>query len=196
MSNLKNNKKANPTLIHVVEHVDSSGAEICYERYEGTLAVAGFDYREEYKRSCESCPKHGKNLSCPPHSPTLEEYLNGEQKARVICLRLPLESFTSQEMERYRAGFRKASSLLVNELYEHRKSGHLIAGSGACLACDTCVAETGQATCKKPELRVYSLESLGANVTALVRTCFNLDFEWSADENTADFVCAVGAVFY
>ena len=70
-----------------------------------------------------------------------------------------------------------------------------MAGCGACFACEECSAEIGEESCKLPDKRIYSLESLGVNVTALVKKCFDLDFEWTVDEHAADFVCGVGAVF-
>lgn len=43
--------------------------------------------------------------------------------------------------------------------------------------------------------RIYSLESLGVNVVALVNKSLDISLDWSSNEITASFVCAVGAVF-
>jgi predicted metal-binding protein len=196
MKDSKKDQKDRGTQADVIEQVERSGRRICYERYEGIVDVIDIGHCSEYRVACERCPQHGKNLSCPPHSPAFMQYLEGEKRARVICLRLPLEYFSDQEdMEKHKVCFRKASGLLAGELLEYRKRGLRIAGSGPCLACQRCAVETGDQKCKKPDKMIYSLESLGVNVTALVQACFNIDFEWSVAENTADFVCAVGAVF-
>lgn len=184
------------TRAEVVEDVSDSGSTIYYERYESLVPVADFDFGEKYKLACEGCPRYGKNLSCPPHSPTFDHYINGARIAKVLCLRLPTVYFDHLiAEERYRSCFRRARSVLVRELLKHREEGYVVAGSGACLVCEQCVVETGDEHCKRPKEKIYSLESLGVNVIALVNTSFHIDLEWSADEQTADFVCAVGAVF-
>ncbi len=81
-------------------------------------------------------------------------------------------------------------------MLDHRRKGRAVAGAGPCLACEECAAETTDQTWRKPKKRIYSLESLGVNLTGLAKTCFNLDLEWSCKETFADFVCALGAVFF
>ena len=78
----------------------------------------------------------------------------------------------------------------------NRKRGYLVAGSGFCLACDVCAVEDSTDDCKKPNKKIYSLESLGVNLTALTEQCFGFDLEWSANDHTSDFVCSLGAVFF
>ena len=89
-----------------------------------------------------------------------------------------------------------ARSILTTELFKHREQGYTIAGSGTCVACEKCVIEDGDQRCKRPGERIYSLESLGVNVISLVKKCFNIDLDWNSDVITADFVSAVGAVFF
>jgi hypothetical protein len=71
-----------------------------------------------------------------------------------------------------------------------------IAGSGPCLACGECALSAGSDRCEKPEQRIYSLESLGINVVGLLKRYLDMELGWSTDGQHADFVCAVGAVFY
>lgn len=62
-----------------------------------------------------------------------------------------------------------------------------------CLACP--IIE-GEGLCIKPERQIFSLESLGANVSTLIERCFDFSLEWSKQRNAARHVCAVGAFFY
>lgn len=182
--------------VEVLEYVDDSGTALYYERFETFITGSGFDHDKIYKMACEICEKYGKNLACPPHSPTFFEYLGEVKTAKVICLRLPLEYFNHPiPEEKYRACFRKARSLLVDELLGYRNHGYAVAGAGPCLACEECAAEGNNKKCKKPTEKIYSLESLGVNIIKLGKTCFNIDLEWSGQENLADFVCAFGAAF-
>ncbi len=47
-----------------------------------------------------------------------------------------------------------------------------------------------------PTKRIYSLESLGVSVVSLTEKAINFKLEWSGCDSAADFVSAIGAVFY
>jgi predicted metal-binding protein len=182
--------------VEVLKIDEGLPSSLIYERYEAVLPVQQFVHNPGFRLACETCPNYLKNLSCPPYSPVFKDYLNEMQKARVICLRIPqdLMEGTSSE-ERFRRSFRKGKGLLTRELGDYRKKGFLIAGCGACRACPVCALEEGEKECRNPEHRIYSLESLGTNLAALTRRCFDFDLEWSSPESAATFVCAIGAVF-
>ncbi len=172
------------------------GTLLHYEHYEALLPVTKFNRKKKFKTACEACPVHGKNLSCPPYSPGFTQYLGTPAMAKVICIRMPLASFEHPvPEERYRLCFRKAKSILEKELYGYRERGFLVAGSGECLACEECVIARGSDECRKPEKRIYSLESLGTSLTSLVESCFDFELEWSGNGYSADFICSIGAVF-
>jgi predicted metal-binding protein len=114
----------------------------------------------------------------------------------VICYRIPLEQFPEIiTEERYHTAFRKVRGLLTDELLRYRKKGHIVAGSGTCLACEQCAIELGENKCKHPSKRISSVESLGVNVVSLTEKAFDFKLEWSGCDSAADFVSAVGAVF-
>jgi predicted metal-binding protein len=183
--------------VEIREINEESHSSLIYEWYEAVLPVNQFLHEKKFRLACETCPNYQKNLSCPPYSPYFEEYLGHLNTAKVICIRLPQEYFQDISPDRrYRRSFKKARKLLVRELLEHRGKGFQIAGSGACRACPVCALNEGERECRNPDLRIYSLESLGTNLTALTRRCFNFDLEWSSPEQAASFVCAIGAVFY
>jgi len=180
----------------VLKHTDTDGTEYYIEHFEATLKVSEIDSSVQYKTACEPCKKYGKNLACPPYSPTLESYIKDSKKAKIICYRIPLEQFPEIITEdRYDIAFRKVRGLLTDELLRYRKKGHIVAGSGTCLACEECVIESGNKKCRHPSKRIYSLESLGVNVVSLTEKAFGFKLEWSGCDSAADFVSAVGAVF-
>lgn len=181
----------------VHRYVDETGATVSYERYEAEMPLSCFDHDKKFKAACKACETFGKNLACPPFSPTFQGYLGNFERAKVICLRLPQKCFNHiAPEERGRACFRKGGELLTGELLQFRQKGFRIAGSGPCLACKKCNAAAGHKRCRKPKERIYSLESLGVNLLSLVNHCFNIDLEWSTADHSADFVCAIGAVFF
>lgn len=83
------------------------------KRHEKLLPIADFDVSLKYKDNCLTCPSYGNNLSCPPFSPGFSEYLRTAKKAKVICLRLPLETLHHLPAEeRARGGYEQLSLLL------------------------------------------------------------------------------------
>jgi len=194
---MKKNKMLDQIKTEVLEYTDEEGAEYYIERFENTLQVSEIDCSEKYKVGCEPCKKYGKNLACPPYSPTLLEYAKDCRNAKIICFRIPLEQFPQIiTEERYRTAFRKVRGLLTDELLRYRKKGNIVAGSGTCLVCEQCAIELGDTKCKHPSKRIYSLESLGVNVVSLTEKAFSFKLEWSGYDSAADFVSAIGAVFY
>jgi predicted metal-binding protein len=180
----------------VLEYSGEGGAVFYAERLENALGTREIDH-DERKVGCLPCKKFGKNLACPPYSPSLPEYIKDCRTAKVICFRIPLEQFPeSITEERYRTGFDKVRGFLADDLLRYRRSGRLVAGSGTCLACERCAIESGKNVCKSPSKRIYSLESLGVSVVSLTEKAFGFKLEWSACLGVADFVSAVGAVFY
>jgi predicted metal-binding protein len=180
----------------VLEYIDKNGEVIVYERFEAALAVGEFDQDPKYKQHCETCPRFGRNLACPPFSPAFAGYVGEVRTATVICLRIPLEYFDEPDPDkRYRAGHRMAQELLTQELMRYRQEGYLVLGSGTCRACKECTVEKGSRECLQPDKRIYSLESLGVNVVALVKSAMGFDLDWSGSEDASGYVSAVGAVF-
>ncbi len=186
----------NEVSITVCEGKGPKNESLYYERYETIVPLATLTHRSKNKAACQACKSHGTNLACPPFSPTFQEYTMGKASARVLCLRLPLDYFSEELIEnRYRLCFKTVREFLVQELALARNAGQTIAGAGPCMACDPCVAEHGIFECIKPEEKIFSLESLGINLMELAKSCFDITLEWSTKNHTAQFVCAMGAIF-
>lgn len=71
-----------------------------------------------------------------------------------------------------------------------------MAGSGYCHSCETCAAESGESVCRLPSERIFSLESMGVDVNALLKASFGFGLEWNKGTERANHLCVVGAVFY
>jgi len=165
------------------------------ERLESRVDVTDIPC-DEVNIGCEACDNYGLNLACPPHSPFIIDYVKPSRQARVICLRVPLEQFHDIVMEeRYRTAYRMIKAMLNDELIIWRNKGFIVAGSGPCRACPECAIEKGDKECRLPGKRVYSLEAMGVSVVLLTERAFGFSLEWSGNENAADFVSAIGAVF-
>ena len=180
----------------VFEHTDATGATFIVERMEVVMPVDDIP-SEEINVGCQACHNYGKNYACPPHSPYIKDYTRQFSKARVICLRVPLEQFTGiSAEERWDKAYALVRAMVYEELMAHRKAGSTVAGSGPCEVCKECVVLKGKGECVMPHKRIYSLEAMGVSVVLLTERAFDINLEWSAGgDNAADFVSAIGAVF-
>ena len=164
--------------VTIQEYEQTTGETLLYEKYEKIIPVSALDHAPENKIACEACHKFGRNFACPPHSPDFLDYIDRQQYAKIICIRMPQEYFSSVIQEEiYSQCFENARSILVEELLRYRKQGFLVAGSGFCLACEACAIEEGAEKCKKPNKRIYSLESLGVNLSTITQKCFGFNLE-------------------
>jgi len=167
-------------------------------RLSKTVEKNQVDYDVDYfSRLCEEgCPNFGKKYSCPPYSPSFERYSARAESIIVICHRIDLSQYEPlHPYHRIKASNSVLKSIIDRELMQYKKKGYRVAGSGSCRACKPCGAKV-DVPCKKPERRIYSLESLGINVDKLVRRCFGFDLQWyNRDGKAPEHTCVVGAVF-
>jgi predicted metal-binding protein len=186
-----------PWTVEVIEYQSDTGASFFYEQYTGPIAMADIVQEDALRDGCEGCRRHGMTLACPPYSPEYGQLTAQAQHAQVICIRFPTSHFEgSAPQDRYRAASLEARHVLKGLLLDHRQKGAEVAGSGGCHICDECVVHQGQTECILPEEMTYGLSALGVNVGCLVKTCFDMDLEWSNNDFSAEFVCAVGMAFY
>ena len=180
-----------------MERTLPEGLTLRCRRYQRTVPLSDLVAEPAVREACTACPEYGRQFSCPPHSPDLDDHVGDATHATVVCLRLPLDHLDEPDPAlRQRLGFRQGQLLLTDELLAARARGHRIAGCGACPSCPTCSAADGEDVCRAPERRIYSLESLGVNVVDLLRHCFAIDLEWGGLETDVATVHAVGAVFH
>jgi predicted metal-binding protein len=180
----------------VLEHA-IGGSVILVERFRRLLLISDIEYFAEINPGCEACHKRGTNLACPPYSPLFQDHIGKASEARIICYRMPLDQISSEmTADRHRTAHKILRKLLTEELLEHRKDGHVVAGVGPCQMCEECSIESGKCECRNPDLLIYSLESMGVNLISLSERAFSLALEWTDGSSISGNVSAIGAVFY
>lgn len=184
-------------MIEKSDEMDRKFLSGTFERHESIIPVSEIDFKIKYKDNCVDCPEYGNNFSCPPFSPVFDDFIGSREMAKIICLRTPLHFFVHlPEDQRARAAYDRMSSLLAHILEGARREGHLVAGAGACKVCHDCPVEKGGMVCIKPDEQVFSLESLGVNLSSLMERCFQIKLEWTESRHAARHICAVGAFFF
>jgi predicted metal-binding protein len=178
------------------EIISSVGTILHFERYERFIPMAEIEHAQRFRDMCGTCPHYGKNLSCPPNTPEFIDYIGQAGLARVLCFRVFLDKPETTTVTQQMADLRQVSKLLSDELGYYLKLGYRVAGNGGCRVCETCAGETGEAYCRKPSERIFSLEAMGVDVASLIKRCFDITLEWNREDKRARFLCAAGAVFY
>lgn len=118
------------------------------------------------------CPKYGKSLMCPPHSP------NPEQTQAL------LKDYEYAILLRMKSDWLEAHNFLVSVEHDAFLEGNYSAlglTSGACQLCEKCDVDGG--LCIKPELARPSMESCGINVFSTAKNAgFNMKVLSSKDQ--------------
>lgn len=173
------------------------GHEIQVQKYSLILASESLMVKKDvFESLCQTgCVNFGKKFSCPPFSPSFDKYKKTFPYLMVICLRLDLSYYKELKPHmRIKAGNSILKGMIDRILKDYKSKGFSVVGSGSCRLCKPCGAKEG-IKCKKPDERIYSLESLGVDVSQLVRDCFDFDLEWYSKENKEpSYTCTVGGV--
>lgn len=149
------------------------------------LISLAFD-RERVEGYCKQCPNYHALWSCPPHSFDPLELFQGYDDVFVIGTIL----FYREEERRLHQGKEAVSRYTEKTLYPLRREVYLrlleleknkemrIFDMGSCNLCNKCTREEGLPCKYKSEMR-YSLESLGFDVSKIVRRCLKMELQWA-----------------
>jgi predicted metal-binding protein len=155
--------------------------------------------KDKFKELCKNgCRNYNQKYSCPPFSPDFANFTSGYRKMLVVCFRINLKQYEPLPFfQRIKASNAILKSKMDQELLTFKRAGNKVAGSGSCRFCRVCGAKKNE-SCKKPEKRMYSLESLGVDVDDLVKRCFGFPLLWyKIDGNfNPEYTSAVGGVLF
>ena len=146
------------------------------------------------------CKNWDKKLSCPPKSPSFSNYARGCGSIRIFMAYTLMKHFNYFNSNGYRKcivangilkGYTEKLMTEYRSKLEAKTGKHVhIVSSGSCRKCAKC----GPDVCKKPQVRVFSFESLGINVQALSRYCFEHELLWYAKKiipNYTTVLCGI-----
>lgn len=140
-----------------------------------------FENKDFFDSLCKKgCPNFGDKWSCPPYSPHFHDYSKNYNNCIIILLYCYLNQFDyiKTEYMKIKASnsiLKSKADYLIRNL-EDTHSGLMIS-NGSCRLCKPCSCKK-QLPCKKPQLRRYSMESLGLNVGAISKSYFNHELLW------------------
>lgn len=146
-----------------------------------TKELIQFQNKNYFDSLCKKgCPNFKRKWSCPPYSPTFSEYSKEYTNCILVLLYCDLNQFNYIKTEYMKV--KASNSILKSRLdslmrmLENTYTGLMIS-NGSCRLCKPCACKK-QLPCKKPDLRRYSMESLGLNVSHISKTYFNHELLW------------------
>lgn len=145
---------------------------------------------------CQSCPNYDKIWSCPPFNFSTYDYLDKFSSAIIYSGEIFFDLSNSSDDEKnnkrrliYDMGRKEFRNYLMTIEEKYIESEALIAGH--CFLCDECTRLHGK-KCSYPKKIRYSLESMGIEVSSLLKTVLNQELQWDTD--TTDRLITVGAI--
>jgi predicted metal-binding protein len=129
---------------------------------------------------CKSCPNYNRNYSCPDHAFSTEHYLNRFEYALIVKHSLMLPQGLLQA-DFFLSSRRRIDPLLM-KLENHFQAEALL--PGCCHNCHTDCSKLTFEDCCHPELRRYSLESLGIDINKMLQAFFAVPLQFLDDRIT------------
>jgi len=165
---------------------------------------------------CESCNKFSKVWSCPPLPFKDLDYVSKYKYCYIISGKIHIDKVPKDELKkivdyslkRYSDisnGNDEFSNTFSGLYYSFREfndkkifslekyfNDSISLSSGRCLLCDTCTRSIGKPCISEEQLR-YSLESLGFDVSEIIKNIVGDKIQWSSDTKP-EYVTCVSAL--
>ncbi|MDD3122609.1 MAG: DUF2284 domain-containing protein [Candidatus Izemoplasmatales bacterium] len=127
-------------------------------------------FRDEFTDRCKMnyCGRYNTSWTCPPAIGDISELRKrviSYPKAILYQMIFPLEdNYDVEGMDEGRHCIMKVT-LELHQLLQHQNSPFLVLAAGSCSICPICTYPDKE--CRHPELKLYSMESLGIDVAVL-----------------------------
>ncbi len=153
---------------------------------------------------CKACKNYNRSWECPPHSINVLDYWNQFNNISIIAVKLNYtksfqkESRTSKELDYIKNNtLYKERRILRDKLQKLEKEyqGQYLYG-GRCDICPEC-AKIINEPCRFPQLKRYSVESIGADIIKTTKDFFNFELKWiGKDQKIPEYLTVVCAILY
>lgn len=155
------------------------------------------------KQLCTHCRCYDNNWCCPPFTENQTDIWNKYDNIKLIMIKMNFtheayeKEFTPETIMEYAFDFHHGAKMKIEpELYELEKelNGYFLT-SGPCVNCGQCQRILGK-DCVMPNKRKYAMESLGADVKAIVKQYFDLDLQWIRGNVLPEYIIMMVSVLY
>lgn len=152
-------------------------------------------------RKCSKCSMYGKRWSCPSFDEDMSSYWKRFCTIELIHLKVILD----EDLINERFSEKQIYTILHNTLFRQKKlliskleeDNRDYLSTGYCNICKQCSKENNL-SCRFPDMKKYSIESVGGLVTKISSQLFDSPIRWIDMENgiLPEYLTLVMAVLY
>lgn len=143
------------------------------------------------------CTNYKQKWSCPPYSPN---YINFSSKySNIIIIVLSMEmwqfSYIKNDYLKIKAANTIMKSRIDKVLRNYIDNNHYYISTGSCRLCKPCKCKIGD-SCMHPDLMSYSFESLGINVSIMLKDLLEFELLWYKKGELPKYTSVVAGLLY
>lgn len=166
--------------------------ETLISKYRDTGRVEGY---------CRFCNNYGRKWMCPPFLNNEPDIVEKYERASIIVTKVMTDEYGLKYNGPAGAAaedfIKKLRSGIDEKLRNMEKSlpGSFLLLPGSCLLCGDvpCAREKGR-PCIHPDKARPSLESMGFDVSLLLKDLFNMELKWCKDNKLPEYFILVAAI--
>lgn len=142
---------------------------------------------EKFLPLCKECPEYGRNWSCPPNAPKVQELVQDYRFVQVIGLKVIYEDWVrreaassaqrEEELRQKTYGIAKKQLLQALLALETAIPESLTIMAGRCELCEHCARIDGQ-SCRHPKQLRYSYSGLGFDLGRVASEILEMPLLW------------------
>ena len=158
--------------------------------------IVVYDNKKYFDKLCRNgCPNYAKKWSCPPYAPSYAEFFDKYQKLSVVVLGLNMNelAYIKQDYLKIRAANSMLKSRIDKTLRICKKDSEKYVSTGSCRLCKPCHKKIDK-PCVHQDIRTYSFEALGINVSAMVQDIFGVSLLWYKKGSLPVYTCVVAGL--
>ena len=161
-----------------------------------TANLNGYVNKDYFDKLCQvGCPNYGNKWSCPPYAPEYTRFVERYKYIQIVLLTLDLKQlhYIKNDYLKIKAANVILKSRIDKTLRTVMEKDEFYISTGSCRLCRKCKRKTGE-VCKYPELRTYSFEALGINVSELTESFFNVKLLWYKPGTLPEYTSVVAGL--
>lgn len=145
-----------------------------------TESLHPYQDKSKFDTLCKSgCINYGKKWSCPPYSPEYAKFTVSYKYINLIMLTINTDQleYIHQDFLKIKAANVILKSRIDKTLRLVMDKNEYYISTGSCRLCRSCMKKNNEVCCH-PDLRTYSLESLGIDVEKVTEDIFQTKLLW------------------
>lgn len=179
------------------------------ETKEVTLPLREFTERfvdvAKFLGYCKECPSYNVRCCCPPYDFNPEDLWRKYREVKISGVKIVFDAadvgtvLDSDACNRvYTEILQKEADALYVRLKEEELAApdRLLLNAGPCRICGDKTCDRREHKCRRPEMRRFSIESLGGDVSAVTTDLLGFDLHWIEGGKLPPYLCQIGGMLY